>query len=252
MARDTEELRAGVSNAASQTYANVGCMPALGGLVLVGGALAAAGVGMVTGTMAWFLLAAVLLGGGWFCVQAIGRREATTKASRARMIAQLEATAVAQWTEAIFKLRAQIEARRRASREDPDYGVRNPRPEPQPYGVSHEGAEALVAAWMRHLGEEDAAITRYSQDGGIDVASPRYVAQVKNYTGTVPVTDVREFYGVASADGRTPLFFTSGICTEGAAAFADRVGMAVFTYDAARAELHGANPAGKDLLISGL
>lgn len=40
-----------------------------------------------------------------------------------------------------------------------------PAPPPQPYGVSHAGAEHLVAAWMRHMGAVDATPTQVSRDG---------------------------------------------------------------------------------------
>lgn len=127
-----------------------------------------------------------------------------------------------------------------------------PPPDPQPYGVSHEGAEAIVAVWMQHLGAGDAKVTRYSGDGGIDVESTAYIAQVKNYMGTVGVVEVRELAGVALVDGRTPLFFTSGYFAEGASAFADRAGIALFKYDAAAGNLIGANAIGDALRVSGL
>jgi len=109
---------------------------------------------------------------------------------------------------------------------------RGPAPGPQPYGVSHDGAERLVAEWMRHLGEMDAEVTRFTGDGGIDVMSTHCIAQVKNYTGTVGVTEIRELAGVAAVDGRRPLFFTSGTYASGAIEFAERAGIALFRYDA--------------------
>src|SRR5690606_30375991 len=107
-----------------------------------------------------------------------------------------------------------------------------PMPMPQPFGVSHEGAEQLVAEWMRYLREESAEATRFSSDGGVDVASSHYIAQVKNYAGTVGVASIRELAGVAAVDGRNPLFFTSGAYASGAVAFANRLGMPLFVYDA--------------------
>ncbi|WP_084486098.1 restriction endonuclease [Humibacter albus] len=71
-------------------------------------------------------------------------------------------------------------------------------------------------------GEPDATtITRFSGDGGVDVESTHYIAQVKNYSGTVGVTEMRELGGVASVDGRKPLFFTSGTYSAGAVEFAN-------------------------------
>lgn len=119
-----------------------------------------------------------------------------------------------------------------------------PAPDPQPYGVSHEGAEHLVAAWMRHLGVRDARVTAFTRDGGIDVESNRFVAQVKNYVGSVSVKEVRELHGVAMAEGKYALLFTSGSVTEEGRAFAQRVGVALISYDAKGGTLKGLNGLG--------
>lgn len=119
-----------------------------------------------------------------------------------------------------------------------------PAPPPQPFGVSHEGAESLCAAWMRHLGVLDAEVTKYVGDGGIDVESEQYVAQVKNYTGSVAVADVRALFGVAVADGRHPILFTSGTITSEGRAFAARIRMALIHYDALDGTLRGLNALG--------
>lgn len=126
-----------------------------------------------------------------------------------------------------------------------------PPPEPQPFGVSHQGAEALVAAWMRHLGILDAEPTRYVSDGGIDVTGNGYIAQVKNYTGTVGVAEVRELAGVAVVDGRTALFWTSGTYAVGAVEFADRAGITLFIYDAAGGAILAANALGETAIADG-
>ncbi len=122
------------------------------------------------------------------------------------------------------------------------------------YGVSHEGAEQLVAEWMVYLGETDSQVTRYSGDGGIDVESSHYVTQVKNYSENQSVgsNDLRELQGVATLSGRRPLFFTSGRYPSGGVEFADRVGMALFRYDAVAGSLIGANGLGLILLRTGL
>lgn len=127
-----------------------------------------------------------------------------------------------------------------------------PAPEPQPFGVSHEGAEALVAEWMRHLGAVDAEVTRYSGDGGIDVESSQYIAQVKNYAGTVGVADIREMAGVAVVDGRAPLFFTSGTLTAEAASFAEKAEISAFQYNAVEGTLAGLNQTGTRQVREGL
>ncbi|WP_137845171.1 restriction endonuclease [Microbacterium sp. 2FI] len=124
--------------------------------------------------------------------------------------------------------------------------VSAPRPEPpaaQPYGVSHAGAEHYVAAWMRHLGALDAQPTKVSGDGGIDVVSRSYIAQVKNLgpAAAVPVAHIRDLAGVASVDRRKAAMFTSGVCSTGGSEFADRAGIALFRYDAVRGWLGAVN-----------
>ena len=129
---------------------------------------------------------------------------------------------------------------------------RGPKPLPQPYGVSHEGAEALCAAWMRHLGEMDAEFTRVVGDGGIDVQSSRFIGQVKNYAGSVGVASIRELAGVAVVDGRKALFFTSGTYASGAINFANQSGIALFVYDAVAGSLSSANQLAKKVISTGL
>lgn len=108
-----------------------------------------------------------------------------------------------------------------------------PHPEPTPYGLSHEGAERWVRDWMLHMGAVGAECTQYVADGGIDVSSDRFIAQVKHYSGTVPVAAIREFLGVAYADEleRMPLFFTTGAYPEGALTLSERKPIALFHFD---------------------
>jgi hypothetical protein len=101
-----------------------------------------------------------------------------------------------------------------------------------PQGVSHQDAEELCAQWLRFFGEYDATTTRFTADGGIDVVSANYIAQVKNYKGTVGVAAVRELVGVAADDGRKAVFFTSGTFAAGAIEFANRNGVRLVEYDA--------------------
>lgn len=129
-----------------------------------------------------------------------------------------------------------------------------PRPAPQPYGVSHRGAEQLVADWMRHLGAFDAEVTRFTADGGVDVVSAHWIAQVKNLAErtAVPVAQVRELAGVAANDGRRALFFTSGTYTAGGVAFADRAGLSLFEYHAEGGALRAANAHARVVVSEGL
>lgn len=97
--------------------------------------------------------------------------------------------------------------------------------------LTPEGAEHYVAQWMRAMGALDAEVTQFSNDGGIDVVSHAHVAQVKHYKGTVGVASIRELGGASAADGRAPLFFTSGRYTDSAIHFADVANIALFRYD---------------------
>lgn len=127
-------------------------------------------------------------------------------------------------------------------------------PAPQPYGVSPAGAEIWVKDWMIHMGAEGAAVTQYVGDGGIDVESPYFIAQVKHYTGSVSVGEVREHIGVAAVDEarRRPLFFTSGAYSGGGLDAADRAQMPLFIYSVERAEVLAANTHAEVVLAVGL
>lgn len=108
-------------------------------------------------------------------------------------------------------------------------------------------AEEICATWLRSKGERSAEVTRNGADGGVDIRSNKYVAQVKNYKGSVPVQAIREIYGIASAESKIPLFFTSGNYTKAAMDFADSVKMPLITYDAALQKFSGANLQGRML-----
>ena len=95
-------------------------------------------------------------------------------------------------------------------------------PAAEPFGVTPREAEYLVAQWMRSMGDYTAAVTQYVADGGVDVASDGYIAQVKHYASPVGVADLRQLAGVAAVDGRTPLFFTSTGYAAGSIGFAER------------------------------
>jgi len=127
-------------------------------------------------------------------------------------------------------------------------------PTPQPYGVSPAGAESWIRDWMIHMGAENAQVTRYVGDGGIDVESDRFIAQVKHYTGTVGVGEIREHVGVAAVDSarRTPLFFTSGTYAAGGLETANQYGMALFVYSVEQATVTAVNSHSRTLLEVGL
>jgi hypothetical protein len=131
-------------------------------------------------------------------------------------------------------------------------GPHGTRPLPQPYGVSHDGAEALAAAWLEWLGFRGAKATTYSGDGGIDVRKAEWAAQVKNYASsrTVGRPEVQNLFGAASAEGRRGAFFTSGSYTSHAVDFADRTKVALFRYDAVAGTIRGANGLARSLVAA--
>jgi hypothetical protein len=108
-------------------------------------------------------------------------------------------------------------------------------------------AEEICAKWLQSKGERSAEVTKDGADGGVDIRSNQYVAQVKNYKGSVPVQAIREIYGIASAEGKTALFFTSGNYTKASLDFADSVKMPLITYDATLSRFTGANLQGRML-----
>lgn len=126
------------------------------------------------------------------------------------------------------------------------------KPAKQPYGVSDEGAESLVAQWMIWLGVFDAQATKYVGDGGIDVESSVFIAQVKNFTGYVGVAPIRELKGVSAVDGRIPLFFTSGEYSKGADEWSEEAGVYLFQYDAKVAVLRPMNKLAEKAMQEGL
>lgn len=114
-------------------------------------------------------------------------------------------------------------------------------------------AEHFVCGWMRRSGARDAAVTQASRDGGVDVRSRDFVAEVKHYGAGrfVPVSVVRALHGVAVVERRQPLLFTSGRFTKDGHAFAERAGVALFWYGAA-GEVRALSSAARRLLRSGL
>jgi len=102
-----------------------------------------------------------------------------------------------------------------------------PEPPPAtPAGVSHKGYEEFCGQMLISWGYLDARVTRFSSDGGIDIVSDQLVAQCKHYAGgRVGVREIRELFGVATAEGKTGVFFTSGKFTEEAKKFAEKTGV---------------------------
>ncbi len=133
-----------------------------------------------------------------------------------------------------------------------EWQEKHPAPQPAPYGVSARGAENWCCDWLVHMGLHDATVTQQSGDGGVDVESATHIVQVKNYTGAVPITEIRELAGVAAVDGRVPVFMTSGTYPSQAEDFADRANMALLTYEVSTGEVFPTNRVGFALVTEGL
>ncbi|MCD5346032.1 restriction endonuclease [Agromyces sp. S2-1-8] len=182
-----------------------------------------------------------------FAIIAHRRAERVAKARYSKTVKALLASA-------FQGAQAALEKRRRKEGMPLDHGVQRDshRPDPMRLGVTPRGAEHLVAQWMRYLGEKGAEVTSFGGDGGVDVISARYIAQVKHFGANVGVAPIRELAGVAATDGRIPLFFTSTGYASGAAEFAERAGVALFVYSAERGELFGMNGRAKTIMTHGL
>lgn len=121
-------------------------------------------------------------------------------------------------------------------------------------GMSAVEAEQWVCDWMLHMGAVESEVTRATADGGIDVLAKHYLAQVKLYTYSVSIAEIREFAGVASVDSkqRRALFFTSGTYPRQAASFANSAGMALFHFEVTTGRVVGKNLIGVEAIDRGL
>lgn len=92
-------------------------------------------------------------------------------------------------------------------------------------------AEHFCAEWMNSNGALGARVTQATRDGGIDVESERWVAQVKHQVARVSPAAVRELHGVAAVRGKRSVFFALGGYSKNAVQFADEARVALFRYD---------------------
>jgi hypothetical protein len=127
----------------------------------------------------------------------------------------------------------------------------HPAPEPLRYGVSSRGAELWVADALLWLGIEGVNVTQLSADGGVDILTDDFAVSVKHYTGSVPVEEVREIFGVATVMQKTPMLWTSGTLTLSGDEFAAVAPVAVFHYEVETASITARNQAAQDLVDVG-
>lgn len=125
-------------------------------------------------------------------------------------------------------------------------------PEKFPYGVSPRGAELLCRDWMMYLGERDAVVSQFTADGGIDILSNDYAAQVKHYKGSVGGPEIQQLVGAAHIVSKKPLFFTSGGYTASALSLAEASQLPLFIYRAEEGTLTAANMFAEPILVNGL
>lgn len=125
------------------------------------------------------------------------------------------------------------------------------KPERQPFGVSPRGAELYVAQWLKWMGFESIQVTPARRDGGYDISADNFLVQVKNWNKDwVPVSSVREIFGVAQLAGKRAMVFSRGFLSEDAAKFASDANIPVFLFNAEEAILTMGNDAAKSLLES--
>jgi hypothetical protein len=111
-------------------------------------------------------------------------------------------------------------------------------------------AEQFIAQAMRNLGCLDAQTTPAGADGGIDVTSRAYVAQVKFKSTPIGAPEVQRLFGAAQAQRKHSLFFASSSYTPAALAFAASH-VALFTYRP-DGKIYAANSFAESLLRTGL
>ncbi len=99
--------------------------------------------------------------------------------------------------------------------------------------------ELLIKHLLYLIEERTYSLTKKSHDEGIDLvfeecldtnynAYAKTVLQCKLYRGYVPVTDIRDFFGVMAAHTATGMFFTTGELTTQAEAFIPRANSSLF------------------------
>lgn len=140
------------------------------------------------------------------------------------------------------------EREREAERERQD-ALRRPQPI---FDCTYQEAEVLAARWMKHLGESDAVVSQATRDGGADVESGRFVAEVKHQSKPVGPVPVRAIVGVAYSKRKVPVFFSLNGYTRDATEFGSEAGALLFEYDPERGTLQGATALSRKAILGGL
>lgn len=102
--------------------------------------------------------------------------------------------------------------------------------EPPLITITPREAEIHCCQLMLYLGAKGSTITEYSQDGGVDVNSDDFVAQVKHQAAPVGVKVVRETLGVAAHLKKAAIVFAKSGFTNEAITFATQNNVLLFQY----------------------
>jgi|LakMenE01Jun11ns_1017448.scaffolds.fasta_scaffold9825565_2 HJR/Mrr/RecB family endonuclease len=105
-----------------------------------------------------------------------------------------------------------------------------PKPKKANPEMSPLEAEEYACQFLLFYGAEGARVTRYSQDGGIDVESHQLVAQVKHQKAPIGVKVIRETFAVAIAKNKAAVVFGKSGFTSEARRFATENDILLFSY----------------------
>lgn len=96
--------------------------------------------------------------------------------------------------------------------------------------ISPSNAEYLCKNFMLFMGAEGAEVTRGSKDGGLDIVSDDFVAQVKHLHTKTGVKALRELLGASVSTKKIPVFFSKNGFTAEARDFAIENHMLIYSY----------------------
>ncbi len=161
----------------------------------------------------------------------------------------MEAVTVSERLASASRERERKAERERVAECERQAALRRPQPT---FDCTHQEAEVLAARWMKHLGESDASVSQATRDGGADVESGRFVAEVKHQSKPVGPVPVRAIVGVAYSKRKVPVFFSLNGYTRDATEFGREAGALLFEYDPERGTLQGATALSRKAIREGL
>jgi hypothetical protein len=235
--------------------------PALGIVIGVFGALLALIVAIMSGLTIGSMLAYFAAGIGWLLIWRKVNDQMTEKVYIANapcrdweLAARLRDEKIKFFVDEAIEFEAFMTAqlKDRARKVQAEREREEAQRQPQPiFDCTHQEAEMLAARWMRYLGAPDAVASQATRDGGIDVESSRFIAEVKHHAIPVGPVPVRAVVGVAYAKRKVPVFFSLNGYTKDATEFGQEAGVLLFEYDPEQATLHGATTLSKKAIREG-